>query len=384
MPSSAGVARLSGAPVRALDVRAGAALVLAGLAAEGETVVFDPHHVDRGYPDLAATLRALGANVDDGSQEAPQAQERWPRRVPAAHVGGEQARRDRTGLGTPAILEASDRTYSTTSQEDCSMPIDTDLEPAELEQRIREAIELIRPALQSDGGDIEFCELDDDGVVHVSLVGACGTCPISMQTLKAGVERIIMDRAARRHRGRRRLHRRVTQPVAALVDATGNGDRAALARLLTIVESGGDAARDALAGFACSTATGSAAVVGITGAPGAGKSTLTDGLVARLRERGRAGGVLAIDPTSPFTGGAILGDRVRMQDHDTDDGVFIRSMATRGELGGLSRAAPHAVRVLDAAGYAWILVETVGVGQVEVAIAGTADTTIVVVTPGLG
>ena len=127
-----------------------------------------------------------------------------------------------------------------------------------------------------------------------------------------------------------------------------------------------------------------AAVVGITGAPGAGKSTLTDGLVARLRSTGERVAVLAIDPTSPFTGGAILGDRVRMQDHDTDDGVFVRSMATRGELGGLSRAAPHAVRVLDAAGYAWILVETVGVGQVEVAVAGTADTTIVVVTPGWG
>ena len=141
----------------------------------------------------------------------------------------------------------------------------------------------------------------------------------------------------------------MTQPVAALVDATGHGDRAALARLLTIVESGGDAARDALAALPADAA-GNAAVVGITGAPGAGKSTLTDGLVARLRRAGERVAVLAIDPTSPFTGGAILGDRVRMQDHDTDDGVFVRSMATRGELGGLSRAAPHAVRVLDAAG----------------------------------
>ena len=94
--------------------------------------------------------------------------------------------------------------------------------------------------------------------------------------------------------------------------------------------------------------------------------------------------MIAVDPTSPFTGGAILGDRVRMQDHDTDDDVFVRSMATRGELGGLSRAVPHAVRVLDAAGYSWILVETVGVGQVEVAVAGAADTTVVVVTPGWG
>jgi len=175
----------------------------------------------------------------------------------------------------------------------------------------------------------------------------------------------------------------VTQPVAALVDATGHGDRAALARLLTIVESGGDAARDALAALP-GRGAGNAAVVGITGAPGAGKSTLTDGLVARFRRAGERVAVLAIDPTSPFTGGAILGDRVRMQDHDTDDGVFVRSMATRGEMGGLSRAAPHAVRVLGAAGYAWVLVETVGVGQVEVAIAGTADTTIVVVTPGWG
>jgi LAO/AO transport system kinase len=175
----------------------------------------------------------------------------------------------------------------------------------------------------------------------------------------------------------------VTPAVAALVDATGRGDRAALARLLTIVESGGYGARDALASLPAH-GVGNAAVVGITGAPGAGKSTLTDRLVARLRSAGDRVAVIAIDPTSPFTGGAILGDRVRMQDHDTDDGVFVRSMATRGELGGLSRAAPHAVRVLDAAGYAWILVETVGVGQVEVAVAGTADTTVVVVTPGWG
>jgi LAO/AO transport system kinase len=94
--------------------------------------------------------------------------------------------------------------------------------------------------------------------------------------------------------------------------------------------------------------------------------------------------VIAVDPTSPFSGGAILGDRIRMQHHDTDDGVFVRSMATRGELGGLSRAAPHAIRVLDAAGYPWVLVETVGVGQVEVAVAGAADTTVVVLTPGWG
>jgi LAO/AO transport system kinase len=130
--------------------------------------------------------------------------------------------------------------------------------------------------------------------------------------------------------------------------------------------------------------TGNAWSIGITGAPGAGKSTLTDLLVLKLRETGREVGVLAVDPTSPFSGGAILGDRVRMQSHTEDPGVFIRSMATRGHLGGLSLATPQAVRVLDAVGKAWIVIETVGVGQVEVEVAGHADTTIVVVNPGWG
>jgi LAO/AO transport system kinase len=130
--------------------------------------------------------------------------------------------------------------------------------------------------------------------------------------------------------------------------------------------------------------TGNAYTVGLTGAPGAGKSTLTDALIARIRRDDVEVGVLAIDPTSPFSGGAILGDRVRMQDHATDPGVFIRSMATRGHLGGLALATPQAQRVLDAAGFSWALVETVGVGQVEVDIAGAADTTVVVVTPGWG
>ncbi len=130
--------------------------------------------------------------------------------------------------------------------------------------------------------------------------------------------------------------------------------------------------------------TGRARVIGLTGAPGVGKSTLTAALVAAYRQRGLRVGVLAVDPSSPFTGGALLGDRVRMQDHATDVDVFIRSMASRGHLGGLSRATPQALRVLEAAGYAVVLVETVGVGQAEVAVASLADTTLVITAPGMG
>jgi len=130
--------------------------------------------------------------------------------------------------------------------------------------------------------------------------------------------------------------------------------------------------------------TGGAYTIGMTGAPGSGKSTLTDKVIGLLRGSGNEVGVLAIDPSSPFSGGAILGDRVRMQDHATDEGVFIRSMATRGHLGGLSLATPQAVRILDAAGKPWIIIETVGVGQVEVEVAGAADTTVVVVNPRWG
>lgn len=122
----------------------------------------------------------------------------------------------------------------------------------------------------------------------------------------------------------------------------------------------------------------------MTGAPGSGKSTLTDKLIGLVRGSGEEVGVLAVDPSSPFSGGAILGDRIRMQDHATDEGVFIRSMATRGHLGGLSLATPQAVRILDAAGKPWIIIETVGVGQVEVEVAGAADTTVVVVNPRWG
>ncbi len=169
---------------------------------------------------------------------------------------------------------------------------------------------------------------------------------------------------------------------AELLAAARDGDRAALARLLSLVERGGTGARDVAR--AVFPSAGAAHTIGITGAPGAGKSSLTSALCNEMRADGERVAVLAIDPSSPFSGGAILGDRVRMGDHALDDGVFIRSMATRGHLGGLSLATPEAVRVLDAAGYAWVVIETVGVGQVEVEVAGAADTTVVVVNPGWG
>jgi LAO/AO transport system kinase len=173
-----------------------------------------------------------------------------------------------------------------------------------------------------------------------------------------------------------------------LVEQARGGSRTALARLLTFVESGGP---QQLATAALVYRTEVPYVVGITGPPGAGKSTLTDQLINVVLERGFGGArdvdqvsVLCVDPSSPFTGGAILGDRIRMQGHATNQHVFIRSMATRGHLGGLSLAVPDAVRVLGAARFPLVLVETVGVGQMEVEIASAADTTIVVVNPGWG
>ena len=167
-----------------------------------------------------------------------------------------------------------------------------------------------------------------------------------------------------------------------LFDAACAGDRAALARVLSLLERGDAIAREV--GRLAYQRGGKGYTVGITGAPGAGKSTLTSAVIKHLRAMQMEIAVLAIDPSSPFTGGAILGDRVRMQDHATDPGVFIRSMATRGHLGGLSLSTPEAIRMLDAVGRDWILVETVGVGQVEVEIAGKADTTVVVLNPGWG
>jgi GTPase len=160
------------------------------------------------------------------------------------------------------------------------------------------------------------------------------------------------------------------------------GDKRALARVISWVENGDPRIRSVVKGLA--PAAAGTRVIGLTGAPGAGKSTVTSALVRGFRARGRSVAVLAVDPSSPFTGGALLGDRIRMQDHATDDGVFIRSMGSRGQLGGLAAATPQAIRVLQAAGYEVILVETVGVGQAEVEIASAADTTVVLVVPGMG
>jgi LAO/AO transport system kinase len=168
-----------------------------------------------------------------------------------------------------------------------------------------------------------------------------------------------------------------------LVESARQGDRAAVGRLLSLVEQGGEPGREV--GRLTFGPSGTVdQVVGVTGSPGAGKSTLTNRLIGAARAEGRKVAVVAVDPTSPFSGGAILGDRIRMQDHALDDGVFVRSMATRGHLGGLALATPEAVRVLVASGMPLVLVETVGVGQVEVEIAGSADTTVVVVNPGWG
>lgn len=170
--------------------------------------------------------------------------------------------------------------------------------------------------------------------------------------------------------------------TAQLTERVLAGDARAVARAISKIEDGdGDAAQIMRALF---PATGKALVIGLTGSPGAGKSSLVDCLAAEYRRRGERVGIVAVDPSSPFSGGAILGDRIRMQNLGLDPGVFIRSMATRGMLGGLARATVDAVGVLDAAGYAKIIVETVGVGQDEVEIVKTADVSVVVLVPGMG
>ncbi|MEU4829164.1 methylmalonyl Co-A mutase-associated GTPase MeaB [Streptosporangium sp. NPDC023615] len=171
--------------------------------------------------------------------------------------------------------------------------------------------------------------------------------------------------------------------VSDLVEMARAGRPRAVARLISMVENGSPRLREITA-LLCADRPRRARIIGLTGSPGVGKSTSTGMLVQAFRKRDLRVGVLAVDPSSPFTGGALLGDRVRMQDHATDPDVFIRSMASRGHLGGLSWAAPQALRVLEAAGCEVILVETVGVGQAEVDIASLADTTVVLLAPGMG
>jgi len=173
-----------------------------------------------------------------------------------------------------------------------------------------------------------------------------------------------------------------SRDIASLVDGVLRGEQRALARAISLVENRGPEAPGLLA--ALFPHCGGALIIGVTGPPGAGKSTLVDRLTARLRRQGKNVGIVAVDPTSPYSGGAILGDRIRMQAHALDEGVFIRSMATRGQLGGLAAATGHALIVLSAAGKDVLLVETVGVGQDEVDIVNTADVSLVVLVPGLG
>jgi LAO/AO transport system kinase len=167
-----------------------------------------------------------------------------------------------------------------------------------------------------------------------------------------------------------------------LVEGARDGDARSVARLISLVEDASPLLREVAAALA--PHTGRARVIGLTGPPGVGKSTTTTALVRAFRQAGQRVGVLAVDPSSPFSGGALLGDRVRMTDHAGDRGVFIRSMAARGHLGGLAWATPQALRVLDAAGCDVVLVETVGVGQSELEVAALADTTLVLVAPGMG
>ena len=183
----------------------------------------------------------------------------------------------------------------------------------------------------------------------------------------------------------------VRPALASIVDGVRDRRIRDVARAITIVENGGPDAEALMAAVTAGTQSGEhggtshrAQTIGLTGSPGVGKSTMTAALIAAFREQGRSVAVLAVDPSSPFSGGALLGDRIRMQSHSADADVFIRSMASRGHLGGLAAAAGQVLRVFDAAGFDVVLIETVGVGQSEVEIAAAADTTVVLVAPGMG
>lgn len=178
------------------------------------------------------------------------------------------------------------------------------------------------------------------------------------------------------------MRSRRTADVPVLVDQAREGSARAVARLISLVENADPALREVMAALA--PHTGRARILGLTGSPGVGKSTSTSMIVRAFRDQGKRVGVLAIDPTSPFSGGALLGDRIRLAEHSLDGEVYMRSMASRGHLGGLSWATPQALRVLDAAGCDVVIVETVGVGQSEVEVAGLADTTVVLLAPGMG
>ncbi len=206
------------------------------------------------------------------------------------------------------------------------------------------------------------------------MIGSVTFTSVSEQVSEEVTEQVSEQSAQSPSSGRR-------GDPAALVRAVREGDRVALGRSLSLVEEAGDSAAqiDRLV-----MSDWPSVVVGITGPPGAGKSTLTDALVSEFRAAGRRAAVLAIDPTSPVSGGAILGDRVRMNGHSADQGVFIRSVATRGASGGLTTTVPGVLRVIAAAGFDTVLLETVGVGQIELDVAAVADTVLVVVTPGAG
>ena len=174
----------------------------------------------------------------------------------------------------------------------------------------------------------------------------------------------------------------MSRDVPTLVAGARDGRTRDIARLISLIEDGSPDVPALMRELA--STSGTASVIGITGSPGVGKSTTTSALIAAMRARGQRVGVLAVDPSSPFSGGALLGDRIRMQQHATDEGVFIRSMASRGHLGGLAATTPQALRVLDAAGFDVVLIETVGVGQSEIEVAAAADTTLVLLAPGMG